>query len=116
MQKPLTYALLLATTLGLTACGEKSDKKVEPAASTAAPATQSIESAAKQAGEAVEQKAAEVTEQAADTAKEAGAAVEQKAAEATEQAAGAVEEKAAEVKEEAAKAADQGEEKKVEQQ
>lgn len=65
MQKPLTYALLLATALGLAACGEKSDKKVESATSTA-PATQSVGEAAKQATEA---------------AKSAGAAVEQKAAE-----------------------------------
>lgn len=57
MQKTLTYAMLLAATLGLAACGEKSDHKVEPANTAAPQASQSTGDAA-----AVEQKAAEATE------------------------------------------------------
>lgn len=93
MQKPLTYALLLAATLGLAACGDKSeDKKVEQAAGSAAQPAQSIGDAAKQAGAAVEQKAAEVTEKTAEAVKDAGAAVEEKAAEVQQDAAKAAEE------------------------
>lgn len=84
MQKTLTYAMLLAATLGLAACGEKSGHKVEPANTAAPQATQSTGDAA-----AVEQKAAEATENTT-APQEAAAATEQKAAEATE---GAAEEK-----------------------
>lgn len=85
MQKTLTYAMLLAATLGLAACGEKSDHKVEPANTAAPQASQSTGNAA-----AVEQKAAEATENTTAAPQEAAAATEQKAAEATE---GAAEEK-----------------------
>jgi predicted small lipoprotein YifL len=85
MQKTLTYAMLLAATLGLAACGEKSDHKVEPANTAAPQASQSTGDAA-----AVEQKAAEATENTTAAPQEAAAATEQKAAEATE---GAAEEK-----------------------
>ncbi len=85
MQKTLTYAMLLAATLGLAACGEKSDHKVESANTAAPQASQSTGDAA-----AVEQKAAEATENTTAAPQEAAAATEQKAAEATE---GAAEEK-----------------------
>lgn len=91
MQKTLTYAMLLAATLGLAACGEKSDHKVEPANTAAPQATQSTGDAAKSdATAAVEQKAAEATENTTAAPQEAAAATEQKATEAT---AGAAEEK-----------------------
>lgn len=90
MQKTLTYAMLLAATLGLAACGEKSDHKVEPANTAAPQATQSTGDAIKSdATPAVEQKAAEATENTT-APQEAAAATEQKATEATE---GAAEEK-----------------------
>lgn len=84
MQKTLTYAMLLAATLGLAACGEKSDHKVEPANTAAPQATQSTGDAAKSDAAAVEQKAAEATENTTAAPQEAAAATEQKAAEATE--------------------------------
>lgn len=41
MQKSLTYALLLAASLGLAACGDKrEEEKTAPASGTPAPATQ----------------------------------------------------------------------------
>lgn len=44
MQKSLTYALLLAATLGLTACGDKrEEEKTAPASGTPAPATQPMD-------------------------------------------------------------------------
>lgn len=89
MQKTLTYAMLLAATLGLAACGEKSDHKVEPANTAAPQASQSTGDAAKSDAAAVEQKAAEATENTT-APQEAAAATEQKATEATE---GAAEEK-----------------------
>jgi len=90
MQKTLTYAMLLAATLGLAACGEKSDHKVEPANTAAPQATQSTGDAVKSdATVAVEQKAAGATENTT-APQEATAATEQKATEATE---GAAEEK-----------------------
>ncbi|MNZ68848.1 hypothetical protein D3C78_871250 [compost metagenome] len=78
MQKPLTYALLLAATLGLAACGDKPEEK------KAAEVREQAADVAKEASSAVEQKAEEVREQAAETAKEASSAVEQKAEEVRE--------------------------------
>ncbi|MNF94660.1 hypothetical protein SAMN05216201_103257 [Pseudomonas linyingensis] len=72
MQKPLTYALLLAATLGLAACGDKPEEKAPPA--PAAPATQPMSDTTKPAGEAMEEKAAE---QPQDAGKAAGETMEE---------------------------------------
>lgn len=87
MRKPLTYALLLAATLGLAACGDKPEEKTEAASGSAA---QQATEAAKEAGAAIEQKATEMTQQATEAA---GAAVED-AGETMQQAGEAMQEKA----------------------
>lgn len=77
MQKPLTYALLLAVTLGLAACGDKPEEQAKPAADSAAQPVQPMGDAAKQAGE---EKAAEMPQNATEPAKageEAGKAMEE---------------------------------------
>lgn len=97
MHKPLTYALLLAATLALAACGDKpEEKKMESATGSAqAPASipQQADEAVEEAGATIQEKAAETTERAGEAAsevaddtarrlQEAGDAIEQKAEEA----------------------------------
>lgn len=72
MQKSLTYALLLAATLGLAACGDKSEDKPAPASGTPAPTTQPP---AQPAGTPTEEKAPATQP---GTSGEAGKALEEK--------------------------------------
>jgi hypothetical protein len=60
VQKPFTYALLLAAMLGLAACEKTPEDKVESAKESAAEAIESLGDAAEKSGEAIEQKAQEV--------------------------------------------------------
>jgi hypothetical protein len=60
VQKPFTYALLLAAMLGLAACDKTPEDKMESAKESAAEAIESMGDAADKAGEAMEQKADEV--------------------------------------------------------
>ena len=60
VQKPFTYALLLAAMLGLAACEKTPEDKLESAKESAAEAIESMGDAAKETGEAIEQKANEV--------------------------------------------------------
>ncbi len=59
MQKPLTYALLIALTLGLAACEKTPEDKMESATESASEAMESMEEAADETGEAIEDAADE---------------------------------------------------------
>ena len=60
MSKPFTYALLLAAMLGLAACEQSAEDKVESAKENASEAMESLGEAAKDTGAAIEQKTDEV--------------------------------------------------------
>jgi hypothetical protein len=60
VQKPFTYALLLAAMLGLAACEQTPEDKLESAKESVSEAAESMGEAAEQAGEAIEQKTDEV--------------------------------------------------------
>jgi gas vesicle protein len=60
VQKPFTYALLLAAMLGLAACDKTPEDKVESAKESAAEAIESMGDAIEETGAAIEQKADEV--------------------------------------------------------
>ncbi|MDH1262797.1 MULTISPECIES: hypothetical protein [unclassified Pseudomonas] len=83
VQKPFTYALLLAAMLGLAACDNTPEDKLESAQESVSEAAESMGEAAEQAGEAVEQKTDEVMgtepttgEKIEDAADDAGDAIE----------------------------------------
>jgi hypothetical protein len=59
VQKPLTYALLIALTLGLAACEKTPEDKMESAKESASEAMESMEEAADETGEAIEDTADE---------------------------------------------------------
>ncbi len=56
MNKPLTYALLLATALGLAACEKTPEDKMESAKESVSEAMENLGDAAKDTGDAIEQK------------------------------------------------------------
>lgn len=56
MNKPLTYALLLATALGLAACEKTPEDKMESAKESVSEAMENLGDAAKDTGAAIEQK------------------------------------------------------------
>ena len=53
VNKPLTYALLLAATLGLAACEKTPEDKMESAKESASEAMENLGDAAKETGEAI---------------------------------------------------------------
>jgi hypothetical protein len=61
VQKPFTYALLLAAMLGLAACEKTPEDKVESAKESASEAIESMGDAVEKTGEAIEQKVDEAT-------------------------------------------------------
>ena len=56
VNKPLTYALLLATALGLAACEKTPEDKMESAKESVSEAMENLGDAAKDTGDAIEQK------------------------------------------------------------
>jgi starvation-inducible outer membrane lipoprotein len=56
VQKPLTYALLLALALGLSACEKTPEDKMESAQENVSEAMESLGDAAEDTGEAMEKK------------------------------------------------------------
>ncbi|WAJ35579.1 hypothetical protein OU800_13105 [Pseudomonas sp. GOM7] len=56
MKKHLTYVLLLATALGLAACEKSPEDKMESAKESVSEAMDNLGDAAKESGEAIEQK------------------------------------------------------------
>ena len=60
VNKPLTYALLLATALGLAACEKTPEDKMESAKESVSEAMDNLGDAAKETGDAIEQKTDEV--------------------------------------------------------
>jgi hypothetical protein len=60
VQKPFTYALLLAAMLGLAACEKTPEDKMESAKESAADAVESMGKAIEDTGDAIEQKTDEV--------------------------------------------------------
>lgn len=62
MHKKLTYALLLAMTFGLAACEKTPEDKMEAAKENVSEAVDSLGDAAKDTGDAIEQKVDEATE------------------------------------------------------
>lgn len=61
MHKPLTYALLLAMTLGLAACEKTPEDKMESAKENVSEAMESLGNAAEDTGEAIEKKVDQAT-------------------------------------------------------
>src|SRR5690606_6096439 len=83
VQKPFTYALLLAAMMGLAACEKSPEDKLESAKESVSEAAESMGEAAEQAGEAIEQKTDEVMgneptlgEKIEDAADDAGDAID----------------------------------------
>jgi len=62
VQKPLTYALLLALSLGLAACEKKPEDKMESARENVSEAMESLGDAAKDTSEAAGQKIDQATD------------------------------------------------------
>ena len=91
MQKPFTYALLLAASLALAACEKTPEDKMQAAKESASQAAASMSDAAKHTAEAIEQKtdemmgsepttgekAEEAAQDTADAMKEAGEEVKE---------------------------------------
>lgn len=83
VKKTLTCTLLLASLLGLAACDKKPEDKVEAAKDSAAEAVQNLGDAARQTGEAIEEKTEQLLghepttgEKVEDAAKGAAEAIE----------------------------------------
>jgi hypothetical protein len=62
VQKPFTYALLLAAALALAACEKTPEDKMESAKESVSEAAESMGDAAKDTGDAIKQKTEEVME------------------------------------------------------
>jgi hypothetical protein len=76
VQKPLTYALLLALTVGLAACEKTPEDKMESAKESVSEAMESLGDAAEDTGDAIEQKTNEVTGNEPTTGEKIEAAAE----------------------------------------
>jgi hypothetical protein len=59
MHKPLTYALLLAATLGLAACDKASENKAEDAQESAQDAQESMQDSVEESNDAAQERAEE---------------------------------------------------------
>jgi len=64
VQKPITYALLLAATLAMAACEKTPEQKMDSAKESAAESVEKANDAAEKTGEAIEQKAEETHDEA----------------------------------------------------
>ncbi|MDA7085699.1 hypothetical protein PH586_04745 [Pseudomonas sp. SA3-5] len=62
MQKTITYSLLLAAVLAMTACEKTPEDKMESAKESMSEAAESMGDAAKDTGDAIKQKTEEVME------------------------------------------------------
>ena len=94
MKKTLTYALLLATALGLAACEKTPEDKMESAKESVSEAMENLGDAAKDTGEAIEQK----TNEALGNEPTTGEKIEDAASDAASDAAEAIEDAGDEVK------------------